>query len=135
MSLPRKIAAGGWMAFCLFVLPMSLALVTGCATAPSPASGRTPAQSVFILESAYAAALAIEVQYSQLPTCDALRVTSCKTAATLQRVRLADDAAWAAIQGAELVVRNNGDPVYALIAATNALQAFTTIVLTLQVKP
>lgn len=114
----------------LFIIPLFL---IGC-TSPD-----TPAQTIYLLESNYSAALQIEITYDDLPRCGPpANPPLCSTMNTIKKVRIADDIAYSALKNAEIAVRAHGFSVNnttaALASATAMTQAFTDITATLEVK-
>ena len=105
----------------------------GCATTPQSAQ-----QSVFAAKQSYAVALSVAVVYKKLPVCGTAGATAvCSkpdVVATLQKV---DNASSALLDGAENTVRMEGsgkNVETAIKAATEAVQAFTTITAALTIK-
>ena len=103
-----------------------------CQNAPDPQ------QTVYALEGSYAAALAIEVAYHNLPRCVAGGPKICSDQAVMDNINKADAVAWTAIKAAEDTVRTPGVSSSAanaaIVSAQNASAAFTKIVATLKVK-
>lgn len=112
----------------LLLLPM---LLMGC-TQPE-----SPAQSVYLVQSDYAAALKIELAYSELPRCG--KPTSpklCSDVNIMYKVQKADNLAWAAIKQAQTAVRTPGftdSKVTMAVASAKALTG-TFVDITNQLK-
>jgi hypothetical protein len=119
-----------------YLIALCLPLMA-CSTVGLP-TPKTPAQSVFELKATEGAALAIAVQYRNLPPCPTA-APICKTANVLTSLQAADNVAAGAIDNAERLVR---DPAFkdapttvkALEAANAAVVALTTLTATLKVK-
>ena len=80
---------------------LAVVLLVGC-TAP-----QTPEQAVYLAQSDYAAALRVELAYSNLPRCgkpDSPKL--CSDADIIRQLQKADDLAWIAIQEAQAAVRS-----------------------------
>lgn len=131
--------SGGTGAGLALIFAMSLSL-TACETMKTvtPPAPKTPQQAVFLAESQYGVALKVALKYESLPRCGAAAAALCSDAAIVAKIRLSQLAARAALDAAESTVRN---PVFgvsamesAVIAATNAVQAFDKVQLALGVK-
>lgn len=114
-----------------------LVLVMGMTVACT--TPQTPAQSVYLVQSQYAAALRIELAYSNLPRCG--KPTSpklCSDVDTIRKVQKADDIAWTAIGEAQKAVRTRGfgeSKITTAVASARALtQSFVSITNQLGVK-
>ncbi len=99
----------------------------------------SPAQSVYLVESDYAASLRVELAYSNLPRCG--KPTSpklCSQVSVIKKVQLADNLAWNAIKEAQVAVRTPGygdNKVTTVVASATALtRAFVSITNTLEIK-
>ena len=123
-------------------LILALSLV-GCAGLPGVLGKPTPAQVVYVAKTDYAAALTVAVAYKKLPLCvPAVEGTPkqllCSKAEVVLQLRKADDAADAALDAAESVVRTPGfgkDIVDSALASVKAATAaLTSITATLGVK-
>lgn len=90
--------------FLLLVVPLAVA---GCALTPGHGS-LDPAQSVYALEGAYAAALQGAVAYRHLPRCGVSATRVCHDPAVVARLIAADSRAHDALAGAEGIVRAHG---------------------------
>lgn len=114
------------------VLALSLCL-SACALFQN---STTPQQQVYSATVAYGAALKVAVTYESLPRCGANAPVICSKAEIVAVIRKADTAAKSALDAAETTVRTPGfgQDVYqsAAVAATNAAQAFATIIATLK---
>lgn len=110
-----------------------IAILYVCAiVACTSTAQQSPAQSVYAIESSYAAALQIAVAYKRLPPCPGPVI--CADAAVVNRLQKADDAAAALLQGAQTTVRSGATGAdLAIKAAQEAASAFTTITSTLKV--
>ncbi len=100
---------------------------------------QTPAQTIYLVESDYAAALKVELAYSDLPRCD--QPTSpvlCSKVSVIKIVQKADNTAWAAIQEAQTAVRTPGygeNKMTTAISSAKALvKSFVSITSTLRTK-
>lgn len=108
-------------------------LLAACAGAPT-----TPAQTIYDVESGYAAALAVAVAYKSLPPCAPAAPVICSQPNVVAQLQKADDVAYQALTAAQNTVRTPGagaNAQTAIVAAQQALQALTAITATLQVKP
>jgi hypothetical protein len=114
------------------IATLFLAIIAACTTAP-----KTPAQTVFLIESDYAAALTIAVQYKALPDCAIAQSVICSKLDVVAKIQKADDVAYPLLQAAQKVVRVEGagaNAQTAVMAAQQAVAALTSITQTLQVK-
>ncbi len=106
--------------------------LAGCTVKPE-----TPAQDVYLAESDYAAALKVELAYSNLPRCGS-GPKICSKVSIIKTLQKSDDVAWAAIQQAQIAVRdpNYGDSAAktAILSATALTNAFVSITNTLEIK-
>jgi hypothetical protein len=108
-----------------------LTTVAACAGVTAPQS---PAQAVFAAKQSYAVALTAAVAYKRLPPCPTTTKV-CSDPAIVSQLQKIDTASFALLDGAENTVRSGGSNVQmAITAAEQAVQAFTTITSTLQVK-
>ena len=97
-------------------------LLSACAT------GTTPAQKVYGIQSQYNAGLVIAVAYKNLPECvPGLKV--CKKASVVKVIQDADNIAFPALETAQIAVRTGTLDVAqaSVIAADVAVKAFTAI--------
>lgn len=115
-----------------YLLFLPVLFITAC-TQPE-----TPAQTVYAIESSYAAGLRIELAYSNLPRCHLTRIPLCSDVAVIKKVQRADNIAYSAIKQAETAVRTQGfndSKITSAIASAKALTgAFTDITSQLRVK-
>ncbi len=114
----------------LILLPIALMACT---------TPQTPAQSVFLVEADYAAALRIELAYSNIPRCGKpTSPTICSEVAVIKKVQTADNVAWTAIQQAQDAVRTpefGSDKVDTAVAISKSLtSSFVGITNTLKTK-
>jgi len=110
----------------LAVSAACLALAS-CATPKARPGDTTPAQTLYGVEASYWVALRVAKDYAALPDCTT-GLTLCKTPATLDSIRRADDYAWGSIQTAEAAVRlKSGDVAGAVGAAQTAVRAFAAL--------
>lgn len=107
---------------------LTIALV-GCATTLP----QTPAQTVFVLKSEYAAALGIAAAYHDLPTCPSGTLV-CKDPTTVVRIQAAVLATNASLNLAEDAVRGGADSATAVKAATDAVVALEAITSAVKVR-
>lgn len=112
---------------------LALLALAGCGS-----SAPDPQQTVYALEGSYAAALAVEVAYHNLPKCITGGPKICSDQAVMDNINKADAVAWTAIKAAENTVRTPGvsssAATAAVVAAQQASAAFTSITATLKVK-
>jgi hypothetical protein len=99
----------------------------------------TPPTSIVLASmTSYQAALVLAVKYNQLPRCAASESTFCSDPAVLKQLRMADDAALAALKAAQNVVLTPGATESAIAAAqasaTQAVTAFQSILAIYNVK-
>lgn len=113
-----------------------IAFLASCASLGIPAP-KTPRQAVFAADGAFLAAVTIANDYKALPDCVSNGPVLCKDPAILEKIRLGANAADATLKAAENTVR---DPNFsgstsdkAIVAATNAVQAFSDIVNVLKI--
>lgn len=102
------------------LIAVCLTSLMGCTTPD------TPAQSVYLAEADYTAALRIEIAYSELPRCG--KPTSpklCSDVAIIKKVQKADDVAWIAIREAQTAVRTKGFGESKVTTATASAVALT----------
>lgn len=100
--------------------------VAACATP------QTPAQTVYVIETDFAASLAIAAAYHDLPVCPT--AVLCKDPTTLVRIQAATLAAGNAIATVQSIVRANGDPTAAMTIAQQAVAALQSLTAALKVK-
>lgn len=131
--------SGGTGAGIALIFAMSLSL-TACETIKTvtPPAPKTPQQAVFLAEGQYGVALKVALSYESLPRCGGTVPKLCSDKTIVEKLRLSQLAARAALDAAESTVRN---PVFgvsamesAVIAATNAVQAFDKVQLALGVR-
>lgn len=85
-----------------------------------------PSSAVLASMTSYQAALVLAVKYNQLPRCVADGPKICSNAAVVKQLRMADDAALAALEAAQNVVLTPGATQSAIEAAqTSAREAMT----------
>jgi hypothetical protein len=112
----------------ILLLPI---LLMACTAKPE-----TPAQSVFLAESDYAAGLKIELAYSNLPRCPKAKL--CSDVSIIKKVQIADNVAYVALKDAQAAVRTPGygdSKITTVVASATALtKAFVDITQTLGVK-
>ncbi len=107
---------------------LSVLLLTACA------SGGTPKQTVFEIETGYKDALQVAATYDSLPSCTLKTTVICSDTAVAKKIKAAKDVAQAAIDNAEAAVRDpmfDASQVSALVTAAKyaeeALVAITTL--------
>jgi len=131
---------GGTGTSIVLMAAMSLSL-TACETIKTvtPPAPKTPQQAVFLAEGQYGVALKVALSYESLPRCGGAVPKLCSDKVVVEKLRLSQLAARAALDAAESTVRN---PVFgksamesAVLAATNAVTAFDKVQATLGVKP
>lgn len=109
-----------------FIAGACLLLLAACA-------GVTPQQKVFELTAVYNAVLAPIVEYESLPRCapDDEPTAVCSKPDVVSAIRKADKAAFAALNGAQAVVRepssSEGEVNFALNAAEEAILRFRKV--------
>lgn len=96
------------------------------------ATPQTPAQTVYVMETDFAAALAVAGAYHDLPVCPATPL--CKDPTTLVRIQAASLAAGAALGTAQTAVRGGGNATTAILTAQGAIVALQDLTNALQVK-
>lgn len=104
----------------------------GCASTPKNAE-----QTVFAAQATYTAAVAIAVQYKNLPTCAPTAPKICKDPGVVKKIQDADNLAAPTLQAAQNIVRqpNAGMNVETAInMATQAVSILSSVTSTLQVK-
>ncbi len=102
-------------------------LLMACTTPDSPA------QAVYAAEGSYAAALRLELAYSNLPRCFASNSPKiCSEVSVIKKVQTADNVAWSAIKNAQTAVRTPGygdskitTAVASAVALTNSFVEIT----------
>lgn len=100
------------------LIMVSILALTAC-------GGKTyesPARTVYLAESTYAAALQAEVAYVKLPLCDQKKeiVNFCSKPDIVAKLRKADDAAFNALKIAQGIVRQEGETSAEAIRAVEA---------------
>lgn len=118
------------------LIAAALALgLAGCATATSGA--KTPAQRVFALQADYNAALNLAVAYESQPRCTPVLTSGCSSLSIVVEIRRADDAAYAAVKGAQNTVRTPGTSEstmeLAMVGAANSIGALRTVLRTYKI--
>ena len=109
----------------LFVL-----IVTACSIAP-----QTPAQSIYLIENNFRAALVVAVTYKELPKCGTALVKICSDPEVVKKLQTTYDVANASLMAAQIAVRSGGgNAERAITAAQQAVIALTAITSTLEVK-
>lgn len=100
-------------------------LAVGCLLLVSACSGaETPAQIVFAAKERYKVALSLAVEYNKLPRCDIPAAPLvCSEPRVVDILRKTDEAADAALDNAEVVVRTPGATEDALSLAVASAQA------------
>lgn len=116
----------------LFACAITLVLLA--CTAPE-----TPAQTVYLVQSQYAAALKVEVAYSKLPRCgQPASPKLCSDAAIVSKVKKISDSTWSAIKEAQEAVRTPGfgeDKITTIVTSARSLtDAFVEVTKTLGVE-
>ena len=126
---PKGEGSAALFSFAPFVLLMIL--LAGCATRV----GETPAQVVYGLQGDYNAALAIASAYESQPRClegQDLTEAVCSDPDAVEAIRSADNKAYAALVGAQEVVRTPGATdsavSLAIASARAALDFFETVI-------
>jgi len=70
---------------------------------------QSPVEAVYAIESAYAAALTLAIEYAALPRCGTPAArAACSEAAVVERLRVVDAVATSALRGAQLIARDSG---------------------------
>ena len=108
------------------LVALTLALAS-CTTTPD-----TPAQAVYAIHGTYATALTLAVKYKQLPPCPTTLV--CSDAAVVKRLQSADDTAYGALRAAQDAVRKGGSDTTPVDKARTAVDIFSSLANSLQVK-
>jgi hypothetical protein len=121
------------------ILIASLALFLASCGGAGQSGSPSPASSVFAAKTAYVGALGLAVKYNALPRCGApTSPPICSDASVVLQLRKADQAAGAALDGAETIVRTPGVKDSVAIAAarsaTEAVKLLQTVLVTYQVK-
>lgn len=124
----------------IVLVSASLALIPGC-TSP-PVTPKTPAQTVYMIQGDYAAALAVAVQYKRLPECTLSQPsgTLCSRPQTVKQLQDADDLAFSTLQAAQGFVRmkptdtSADKTTQAISIAQSAVAALVALTNTLTVK-
>lgn len=107
-----------------------LLIMAACAVTP-----KTPAQSIYLIESNFRAALVVAVAYKELPKCGTALVKLCSDQAIVKKLQTTYDVANASLLAAQIAVRSSGgNAERAITAAQQAVIALTTITSTLEVK-
>ncbi len=118
---PQLIAGG---------LLLIMAALAACAVAP-----KSPAQSIYLIENNFRAALVVAVTYKELPKCGTALVKLCSDPEVVQKLRTTYDVANASLTAAQLTVRSGGGNAdLAIKAAQQAVIALTAITSTMEVK-
>lgn len=111
-------------------------MLAACAQLGFPAP-KTPAQAVYAAKGAFLATVLIANQYKALPPCGGTSVL-CSSPSVVTKLRLAANAGKATLDSAEATVT---DPAFkgsttdaAVVAAENAVEAFSTIANELKVQ-
>jgi hypothetical protein len=89
-------------------------------------------EAVYAVESAYAAALTLAIEYAALPRCGTPAARgACSEAAMVERLRIVDAVATSALRGAQLLARDPGASPQAtegtLRVARDAVGVFDTL--------
>lgn len=104
--------------------------LAACVVAP-----KTPAQSVYAIESNYAAALTLAVAYKRLPLCSETTTMPCSDIVVVRKLQRADTTAITFLEGAQTAVRSNSsNSQIAIDMAASAVAALTQLTSTLGVK-
>lgn len=108
-----------------------LLAVVACAVAP-----KSPAQSIYLIENNFRAALVVAVTYKELPRCGTTVIKQlCSDPKIVEKLRTTYDVANASLTAAQLTVRSGqGNAELAITAAQQAVIALTAITSTLEVK-
>lgn len=104
----------------VFLSSLCLMALMSCTTP------QTAAQSVYLIQSDYAAALKVELAYSKLPRCG--KPTSprvCSDFAVIKKAQKADDLSWIAIQKAQTAVRTPGFGANKTVTYVESARAIT----------
>ena len=114
-------------------------LVAAAALSLAACQASTPPTSAVLASmTSYQAALVLAVKYNQLPRCAEDGPTLCSDAAVVKQLRMADDAALAALEAAQNVVLTPGASDSAIAAAQasagQAVTAFQSILAIYNVK-
>lgn len=100
--------------------------LAGCATP------QTPSQTVYAMESDFAAALSIAGAYHDLPACPG--PVLCRDATTMVRVQAAALAAGNALGVAQTAVRGGANATTAILTAQGAIVALQSLTAALKVQ-
>lgn len=114
-----------------YLAGMALVLAA-CVSTP-----QTPQQSVFAAKQSYAVALTVAVAYKRLPLCAPTAPPLCHKTEVVAQLQKIDTASSALLDAAETTVRAPGagaNAATAILAAEQAVAAFTTITSALAVK-
>lgn len=108
-----------------------LLTIVACAVAP-----KSPAQSIYLIENNFRAALVVAVTYKELPRCGTTVIKQlCSDPKIVEKLRTTYDVANASLTAAQLTVRSGqGNAELAITAAQQAVIALTAITSTLEVK-
>ncbi len=124
----------------LFAIALAVSISFGCVspgTLPNGAQAvQTAPQTIYQVESSYAAALTVAVAYKRLPTCGGAFLI-CSKSEIVAKLQQADDVAIPLLDAAQKVARTPGAGMNlqtAIDAANAAVQALTSITSTLQVQ-
>ena len=72
-------------------------------------AAQSAVEAVYAVESAYAAALTLAIEYAALPRCGTPAAKgACSEAATVERLRVLDAVATSAMRGAQLMAKDPG---------------------------
>ena len=72
-------------------------------------TAQSTVEAVYAVESAYAAALTLAIEYAALPRCGGVApVGACSESAVVERLRIVDAVATAALRGAQMLARDPG---------------------------
>jgi len=96
-------------------------------------AAQSTVEAVYAVESAYAAALTLAIEYAALPRCGSPAArAACSESAMVERLRVVDAVATSALRGAQLIARDSGASPQtaegALRVAREAVGVFDTLV-------
>jgi len=113
-----------------YVLMMVMSiLLMACAASP-----QTPAQSVYMIQNDFRAALVVAVAYKELPKCGT-GIKLCSDPSVVHKLQDAYDVANASLTAAQTTVRVGGSNAeMAVTAAKQAVLILTAITKTLEIK-
>ncbi len=94
-------------------------------------------EAVYAVESAYAAALTLAIEYAALPRCGTAAARgACSEAAVVERLRIVDAVATSALRGAQMLARDPGTSPQttegAIRVARDAVGVFDALVRTVK---